>query len=381
MDSTPVFDEPGVSAASRWWAGGSMPRGSVPVRELVKVWGPEVWEGAGGGGGVGGGVVVEDGAEARAVGYCRELASSHQENFSVLSSLVPARLRDDFAAVYAFCRWSDDLGDEYGLVLRHQGSGAGHQDEESGEGVSGVEEARVVAARRLAWWRGELERCWEGSAWHPVFVALLATRRRHPGLPMRPFSDLISAFEQDQRKTRYSTWDEVVDYCTRSADPVGRIVLHLGGYAEGPENGERYVASDATCTALQLTNFWQDVRRDLIERDRVYLPEDETGLRAEHLRAWLDRGDEPGVRVAYIRAVRPMVERTWELFERGRVLEGMLDRSIRPVVWLLGAGGRSTLRRVESIGCATLWDRPRLGKLAKASLVGRALVMSRFGRS
>jgi len=371
--STPELDETVLSEAARWASGGVMPRGSVPVRELVKVWGPEVFGGGGsfdgavadGGGAVGvGGAKGVDAGEARAVAYCRELATSHQENFSVLTSLVPSRLRDDFAAVYAFCRWSDDLGDEYDVV----------------EGAGGLEAARAEASRRLAWWRGELERCWEGSARHPVFVALAATRRRHPGLPMKPFVDLISAFEQDQRKTRYETWDEVVDYCTRSADPVGRIVLHLGGYAEGPENAERYEASDATCTALQLTNFWQDVRRDLVERDRVYLPERETGLRAEHLRAWLDRGDEPGVRVAYIRAVRPMVERTWGLFERGRGLEGMLDRELRPVVWLLGAGGRAALGRVESMGCATLWRRPRLGKVAKASLVGRALLMARIGR-
>lgn len=307
--------------------------------------------------------------QARA--YCKGLALAHQENFSVLSALVPESLRADFAAVYAFCRWADDLGDETGSD----------------------DAARARATRLLEWWRRELDACAvsargglhagehapqpEHAPAHPVYIALRETFRSHPALPVQPFRDLIDAFEQDQRVTRYQSWEELVGYCRRSADPVGRIVLALGGYADTPENAEIFRMSDATCTALQLINFWQDVRRDLFERDRVYLPAQLTGLTPEVLRAWADRPDDPGARVAYIRAVRPLVERTSELFATGRPLPGRLKPELAPVVWLFGAGGEAILSQVEHIGCATLWERPRLGKAHKLWLVARAWCMAR----
>jgi len=286
--------------------------------------------------------------------YVRGLADSHYENFSVLSRLVPERLRDDFAAVYAYCRWSDDLGDE------------------TGTGDS----ARARSLELLGWWRGELRKCFaraerpeaDGSG-HPVFVALEATVRRHR-LAIAPFEHLIDAFEQDQRVTRYQTWEEVCDYCTRSADPVGRIVLALDGHGDWcGRDAELTAMSDATCTALQLTNFWQDVRRDLSDRDRVYLPERETGINGATLREWAQRADDPAARVPYIRAVRPLVERTRALFVKGRPLPRALGDEMSPVVWLFGAGGEAVLSAVERIGCATLWRRPRLAKWKKASLV------------
>lgn len=292
--------------------------------------------------------------------YVRGLARSHYENFSVLTSLVPAGLRDDFASVYAFCRWADDLGDE-------TGSGGA---------------ARERSLELLGWWREQLGTCFdlEREPTHPVMVALRGTVDRH-GLARKPFDDLIDAFVQDQRVTRYRTWDQLVGYCGLSANPVGRIVLHLGGYPENEQNAERYAMSDATCTALQLINFWQDVRRDLDERDRVYIPEQDTGISAEMLRDWAGRGDDPRARVPYIKAVRGLVQRTGGLFERGAALPGALDPSVRPVVWLFGAGGRATVRAVESIGCATLWERPRLSKATKARLVAQAWVMSRLAGS
>lgn len=301
---------------------------------------------------------------AEAVEYCRGLATTHYENFSVLTSLVPAGLRNDFAAVYAFCRWADDLGDETGSDAA----------------------ARARSVELLEWWKRETEKCFapEGEARHPVFVALRETARRHAahGLSAKPFLDLVDAFAQDQRVRAYETWEQCVDYCTRSANPVGRIVLMLAGYAP-PEvdsvNTERYAMSDATCTALQLINFWQDVRRDLVERDRVYLPSRDTGISPETLREWLDRGDDPHARVRYIRAVRPLVERTRGLFDEGRPLPRQLNPGIAPVVRLFGAGGEAIVRAVERIGCATLWQRPRLGKLTKAGLVARAWMMSRRG--
>lgn len=303
-------------------------------------------------------------AEARA--YVAGLATTHYENFSVLTRLVPARLREPFAAVYAFCRWSDDLGDETG---RDQA-------------------ARARSTELLAWWRGELDRCYSGDgaaggeADHPVFVALLPVIRAFD-LPKRPFADLIDAFQQDQRVTRYEAWDQVVDYCVRSANPVGRLVLMLAGYRESdPAHARLFEQSDAICTALQLINFWQDVRRDLVERDRVYIPSRDTGVTAEMLRQWMSPAAErdPVCRIAYINAVRPLVERTRALFAAGAPLPGALSPEIRPVVWLFLQGGLAITRAVERTGCTTLWQRPRLGKVQKAALVARAMLMKWTGR-
>ncbi|HLK47190.1 MAG TPA: squalene/phytoene synthase family protein, partial [Bryobacteraceae bacterium] len=169
--------------------------------------------------------------------YTRWLATHHYENFHVVSFLLPKRLHQDFYNVYSFCRWADDLGDEIG--------------------------DQAESLRLLAWWRGELEAMYAGEVRHPVFVALLDTARKHD-LPKPLFSDLISAFEQDQTVLRYANWDEVFGYCRYSANPVGRLVLRLCGYADD----ERDRMSDATCTALQLANFWQDVTVDC-EKNRV----------------------------------------------------------------------------------------------------------------
>lgn len=301
-----------------------------------------------------------------ALAYCRGLATSRYENFSVLSHLVPPHLRDHFAAVYGFCRWADDLGDETGSTP----------------------EAHARAESLLAWWRQGLDACFasaqgtnpDPSVSHPVYIALRETFRAHPALPVKPFHDLIDAFIQDQHTTRYQTWDQVIDYCTRSANPVGRIVLALGGYADSPANAERFARSDATCTGLQLINFWQDVRRDLLERDRVYLPALDTGISADTLRDWLTRPDDPRARVPYIRALRPLIDRTAALFAQGRPLPRLLNPELAPVVWLFGAGGEAILSAVERIGCATLWQRPTLPGHHKAWLVARAWLSTRLTR-
>ena len=176
--------------------------------------------------------------EAR--GYTRWLATSHYENFHVASVLLPKRLHQDFYNVYAFCRWADDLGDELGDAAE--------------------------SLRLLAWWREELEAMFGGEARHPVFVALKETVERHR-LPREPFEDLIAAFVQDQTVHSYEDWGDLWSYCRCSANPVGRLVLRLCGYAD--ERRDRW--SDAICTGLQLANFWQDVAVDLT-KDRIYLP-------------------------------------------------------------------------------------------------------------
>src|SRR5436305_4283995 len=191
-------------------------------------------------------------AEAR--GYCARLARAHYENFSVASWFLPARLRQHFFNVYAYCRISDDLGDEVGdaaasLELLHQ-------------------------------WHRELDACYEGSPKHPVFVALAETVKQFD-IPKHEFSDLLIAFRQDQTVARFETFNDVLAYCHYSANPVGHLVLYLCGYRDA----ERQQLSDYTCTALQLANFWQDVKVDL-KKNRVYIPQEDLrrfGISQENL--------------------------------------------------------------------------------------------------
>ncbi len=303
---------------------------------------------------------------AEAEAYTRELAATHYENFSVLSRMLPRDLRGDFANVYAFCRWADDLGDETGDPAR--------------------------SLELLAWWRGELDACYAGAARHPVFVALRGTIARHD-LPRQPFDDLIDAFVQDQTVTRYESWSQLIDYCRRSANPVGRLVLFMGGHRDA----ERQRLSDATCTALQLANFWQDVRRDAVERNRVYIPDEvarkhglDLSLMAKAIRldaaCAAERGpgccgacDTPSVGITAIRpmfraTVRELVGRTWPLFAEGRTLWPLLDPRVRPQVRLYTYGGEAILRLIERQRYDTLSQRPKLGAGAKLALLARAAV-------
>ncbi len=285
--------------------------------------------------------------------YCRGLTLGRYENFSVLSPLVPVDRRDDFAAVYAFCRWADDLGDEAGSPER--------------------------ATELLAWWRGEFDRLAAGEARHPVFVALRETiaQRR---LELTPFSDLISAFELDQVKSRYATWDEVVGYCRLSANPVGRIVLALLG--ERCDDAQ-LAASDAVCTALQLTNHWQDIKRDWVERRRIYVPADMHDIadfeaRLEHTIAQGWSSDATFFAESR-RLVRRLVAQTWDYWEAGEPLVESVSPRARPLIWLFAAGGRSVLRNIERWNCETVLERPKLSKPRKAWLVARAAMSAQFG--
>jgi squalene synthase HpnC len=295
----------------------------------------------------------------QATDYTRRLTRTHYENFTVVSWFLPRRLRDDFSHIYAFCRWADDLGDEIGDPVK--------------------------SVRLLEWWRRELQRCYDGKPRHPVFVALEQTVRRHD-IPMKPFDDLICAFVQDQQVARYATWDQVLDYCTRSANPVGRLVLYLCGHRDEP----RQRLADQTCTALQLANFWQDVRRDILERDRVYLPSDvasQHGLSIEQMvrAVEADSGAQRGVqcaacpdsvamtalRPAFRATCRDLVGRTWPMFRAGRELWPRLASDVRLDVKLFTLGGEAILKRIERLDHDTLTRRPRLGKGTKLWLILR----------
>jgi squalene synthase HpnC len=279
-----------------------------------------------------------------ALAYTRSLATGHYENFHVVSFLLPKHLHQDFYNVYSFCRWADDLGDEIGDTAE--------------------------SLRLLQWWRGELNKMYRGEASHPVFVALAPTVRKHT-LPIEPFSNLIAAFEQDQVVTRYANWDEVFAYCVHSANPVGRLVLGLGGY----NDPIRRELSDATCTALQLVNFWQDVSVD-IEKDRVYLPQD---LLARH---GVPVADIYGRRFtpAFAAAMREACAVARELFIKGSALPPMLDRRLALDVTLFSRGGMHILDKIEKQGYDVLTARPQIGKGERVRLLLRTLVSFAFTR-
>jgi squalene synthase HpnC len=277
--------------------------------------------------------------------YTRWLATHHYENFHVVSFLLPKRLHQDFYNVYAFCRWADDLGDEIG------------NPQES--------------LRLLAWWRGELQAMYAGRAKHPVFVGLMHTAARHQ-LPIEPFDDLIKAFEQDQTVTRYRNFDEVFQYCRYSANPVGRLVLGLCGYRDAA----RQELSDATCTALQLANFWQDVIVDLAQ-DRVYLPLDVLERHGYPLDDLFARRFDGRFRAVMKEALA--VARG--LFLKGLPLAGQVDRRLAIDLELFSRGGLKILEKIERQDYDVLRARPAISKTERVGLLLGALRRRAFSRA
>lgn len=280
--------------------------------------------------------VPRGGDLAAAEAFCRAVASGHYENFTVATRLVPPRLRQDLANVYAFARWADDLGDE------------------------SPGPAEALAA--LADWRDELEACFAGRPRHPVFVALAGTVRRGR-LDSDPFVDLIAAFEQDQTQTRYQSREDLLGYCHRSADPVGRIVLAL----EGCRDPALVAMSDSICTGLQLVNFWQDVRRDRLA-GRVYLPE-------EDMRRWgVDEADldAPVASEPVRRLLADEVAWARRCFDAGAPLAAVAPPALRPAVTMFVGGGRAVADAIERGGYDTLVRRPTVGRWTKARLAATA---------
>lgn len=276
--------------------------------------------------------------------YCESLARTHYENFSVATFLLPRRLRPHFYSVYAYCRWADDLGDEIG------------------------DRSRSLAL--LQRWEEELLACYQGQARHPVFVALRETIQQC-AIPPEPFLDLIAAFRMDQTKTRYQTFAELLEYCRYSANPVGRLVLYVCGYRDP----ERQQLSDFTCTALQLANFWQDVRRDY-QISRIYIPLEDMarhGYSEDDLRAF--RYDQ-----RFANLLRELVERTWELFDRGLPLVSRVDRRLAMDIELFSRGGMEVLRQIEQQNYNVLARRPCLDSNAKALLLASVVARRIFSR-
>ena len=290
---------------------------TTPFAEELAAWGPQ---------GARGGAPTQAEAEA----YCRRLATTHYENFPVVSWLLPRSLHRHFYNIYAYCRWADDLGDEVGDVQR--------------------------SLELLSWWRTELSACYEGQASHPVFVALGPTIREF-GIPVEPFADLISAFEQDQTVHEYETFDQLVDYCRRSANPVGRLVLYLCRRA----TAETFRWSDSICTGLQLANFWQDVCRDL-DIGRVYLPQEDCrrfGYSRDDLRARVTNAP-------FLELVKFEVERArqWLSPWKHKSLPELREFPLRIQVdiELFARGGERILDRIAAIGYRVWEKRPVVTK-------------------
>jgi len=281
---------------------------------------------------------------AAAEAYCRALAARHYENFTVATRLVPSRLRQHLANVYAFARHADDIVDEAADP--------------------------AAAARGLADWRDGLAACFAGRPGHPVFVALEDTVRR-TGLEPEPFRALLDAFDEDRRfdaagvVVRYADRAAVEAYCRRSADPVGRIVLGL----EGCRDAGLVAMSDAICTGLQLVNFWQDIRRDRAA-GRVYIPQadlERHGVVPEDLDA---AAASPRLRAL----VAELVGWARDRFATGAELPRLAPLALRPAVTLFLAGGRALADAIERAGFDTLARRPTVGRVTKLRLAARAWV-------
>ena len=283
--------------------------------------------------------------EPEAEAYTRWLATHHYENFHIVSFLLPRDLHQDFYNVYSFCRWADDLGDEIGDTQE--------------------------SLRLLAWWQDLLDRMYEGTAEHPVFVALRATAERHR-LPKQPFSDLIKAFVADQTVTRYPSWDDVFYYCRHSANPVGRLVLYLCGYSDA----ERQRLSDATCTALQLANFWQDVSIDL-RKDRVYIPLEVITRHGYSVDDLFAGRETPQFQVV----MKEVVDRARELFHQGLPLCRMVDKRLSLDLELFSRGGLRVLDKIERQNYRVLHSRPAIGKVERITLLLGTLVRVVFARA
>jgi squalene synthase HpnC len=277
--------------------------------------------------------------------YCAHLARTHYENFSVATWFLPKHLRQHFFNVYAYCRISDDLGDEVGDT--------------------------AASLALLDQWQRELDACYDGTPRHPVFVALAETVRKFQ-IPKVEFSDLLIAFRQDQTVTRFNTFNDVLRYCHYSANPVGHLVLYLCGYRDA----ERQQLSDFTCTALQLANFWQDVSVDY-EKGRIYLP-------LEELQRFHVSDNEIAHKLntpAFCAMMQFEVERARDWFRQGLPLISKVDRDLAIDLELFSRGGLEILNAIERQGYAVLGNRPAISKPRKLALVARAAFTKLFGSS
>jgi len=274
---------------------------------------------------------------------CRRLARRHYENFPVASYLVPRDKRDALAAIYAFARYADDVADEPGVEGRLE---------------------------KIAAWREMLRECYSGKVHHPVFLALRDSVRRFI-LSFENFENLLRAFESDVGVNRHRDFSSLLAYCACSANPVGRLVLELFGHRDP----ELFALSDCLCTALQLTNFWQDVARDL-ERDRIYLPLEDL----QRFHYTLDDLRAGQVDDRWRELLKFEIMRTRQFFEQGKALPERVAPQLRVQLRLTWLGGMSVLGKVARVGYDVFRRRPSLSKLDFVRLYFRARYSLWVGR-
>ncbi len=274
--------------------------------------------------------------------YCRKLAKSHYENFTVASWFLPREKRPHVYAVYAFCRFVDDLGDE-----------------SPGDRLSLLDR-----------WEEELRSCYDSTPTHPIAVALRETISRFD-IPREPFLKLVEANRMDQRAHRHETYGDLLHYCDHSANPVGHLFLYLFGYRDE----ERQRLADATCTALQLTNFWQDVRRDW-DMGRVYIPQEDMerfGYTEEKLQTGV--ADD-----SFRELMRFQVDRARGLFDEGAGLVDKVKGVVRLDIALFTLGGLHILKAIERRNYDVLSRRPTLSKVSRARLVASTAARMKLKR-
>jgi squalene synthase HpnC len=294
--------------------------------------------------------------------YCARLAHSHYENFSVVTWFLPRHLHQHFYNVYAYCRISDDLGDEVGdarqaLVLLDE-----WEAELNATYMSMVEPPLKDVRQPAEKLEPDVPGRNQVAPRHPVFIALRETIREFD-IPRQPFADLLTAFRQDQTVGRYATFDDVLGYCHYSANPVGRLVLYLCGYRDP----ERQKLSDYTCTALQLANFWQDVVVDYAKQ-RIYLPLEDLAKYGVSESDIAERRATP----QFLEMMKFEVARAREWFQMGLPLAKKVDRQLALDIELFSRGGQEILNAIERQGYDVLKRRPVISKPRKLWLVARA---------
>lgn len=276
-----------------------------------------------------------------AFGYCADITNAHYENFPVASLFLPREKRPYIQAIYAFSRIADDFADE----------------------LTRSPEERLHA---LNDWQEQLHQCYQGNAAHPVFIALRETVQ-NLNIPIDLLNDLLSAFKRDVTQNRYETFDDLLSYCRCSANPVGRLVLMIFGYRDE----QLFQLSDDICTALQLTNFWQDVSVDQ-KKDRLYIPLEDIRQYGYSVDGWSNGVMDNN----FLRLMKFQVERTREMFHSGAKLPSLVERDLQLELKLVWLGGMSILKKLEKAKYDVVHHRPELSTLNKGMILFRGLVIN-----
>ena len=276
-----------------------------------------------------------------AFAYCASITEAHYENFPVASFFLPEEKRPYIQALYAFSRVADDFADELNRPADER-----------------MEELNA--------WEEHLRRCYEGEADHPVFIALRETVKRY-NIPINPLRDLLTAFKRDVTQNRYETFEDLLSYCRCSANPVGRLVLMIFNYRE--ESHFEY--SDSICTALQLTNFWQDIDIDR-KKDRLYIPLEDFERFKYSVKEWQDKKVTEG----FLDLMKFEIQRTKDIFYQGAQLPSVVAKDLQLELKLIWFGGMEILRMIEKYNYNSIENRPKLGLMSKVKILLLSLFVS-----